>query len=618
MAETKRIAVAVKTILLSLTTVLFLVTASLPLPVGAADTAGLFLILKGSVGLEGDIALTLKTQDSLTALGRQNPQVVVPEILQELRGLDQHDRKTDEYRMSLFSVIEGIGPAAEAAVPLLESMVQGEGENEWVLFKVQSALLAINSPRAREVGKEGESRTVDRWLQKATPEEVSAAVAQHAYFIRRELRRTEPGEEMIGASVSALLQMGASAGGAVLELKEAWSDPRIGAHLRPRIEEALSALGVDDFHVGGRRPDAIEGIAADVNSDNQLVSTFSMMELGELGPSDRAIEILMTALRDGRNPGQAALVLGGFGTAAAKAAPLLLPYLDDRYAGPNAIQALGRIGSEDKDSLHALRRIVAEEGPHRAIAASVLGTLESSEALPELQQALFSKNKYTRILAARSLGSLEATAAVPSLAALLEDPDNDVRKAAVEALGNMGPTAASAVPLIARQLQYPDGRLKAGALAALEKIGGDEARAALEEDGKRYSSTDRAEYHRLRNESDLREVDDFLSGLPLMRRVPLAREMLEDEDLSVALRGAEDLIAAGFEEETYPLLARVIASGESRGETGSRAVYVIGCGGGTGLADPVVDGLRRYLSGNIDNFSDGEKARIEQWISSNQ
>jgi len=101
------------------------------------------------------------------------------------------------------------------------------------------------------------------------------------------------------------------------------------------------------------------------------------------------------------------------------------------------------------------------------------------------------------------------------------------------------------VRLIARQLQYPDARLKAGAASALERIGGNEATAALEEDGKRYSSTDNAEYRRLRNGGDLRKVDDFLAGLPLMRRVPLAREMLDDGDLSVALKGAGELVAAG-------------------------------------------------------------------------
>ena len=145
-----------KSILAGWPAILFLVAASLPLPARAAVPDELFRTLKGSVGLSGDITMALKTQDSLAALGRQNPEVVVSAILQELKGLDLRDRKADDYRMALLTVIEGIGPAAKAAVPFLESIVQGEDISEWAIFKAQSALLAINSPEAREIGRAGE------------------------------------------------------------------------------------------------------------------------------------------------------------------------------------------------------------------------------------------------------------------------------------------------------------------------------------------------------------------------------------------------------------------------------------------------------------------------------
>ena len=88
-------------------------------------------------------------------------------------------------------------------------------------------------------------------------------------------------------------------------------------------------------------------VIADVRSNTSLVSTMAMMELGAQGPAEKVIDALIEALKEKNNPGQAALVLGGFGSAAGRAVPALLPYLSDRVAGANAIQALGLIGVGD-------------------------------------------------------------------------------------------------------------------------------------------------------------------------------------------------------------------------------------------------------------------------------
>ena len=86
---------------------------------------------------------------------------------------------------------------------------------------------------------------------------------------------------------------------------------------------------------------------ADITSNDSLIAALAMSELARLGPSKRVIDALIAALRTNHNPGEAARVLGDFGPAAAHAIPDLLPYLTDRVAGPNAIQAVGNIGSPD-------------------------------------------------------------------------------------------------------------------------------------------------------------------------------------------------------------------------------------------------------------------------------
>jgi HEAT repeat protein len=406
--------------------------------------------------------------------------------------------------MALFSVLESIGPAAEAAVPVLTEIVQDSSErNDFVLLKARMALGAIGTPRAKSAGEAADLRSVDQWLQKASREDIKQAVAQQSYLIRRQLRSQRLSEEVIEVSVNALRPMGRQAADAVPALLRAWGDPRIGTTLRALIAAGLAAAGVKDVEAAAARlraegrPDPLAEIIGDTRSGNHLVSTLAMAELGDLGPSDKVIDALISALDENRNPGQAALVLGRFGTVAAKAIPSLLPHLAERESGANAIQALGLIGVRDGKVVSALSRIVADKSsPHRAIAVASLGSLRAVSALPELRAALLPPDKYTRILAANALGSFgaEAASAVPELSAMLEDPDTDVKVSAVHSLGLVGPAAASAVPRIARQLQHPDQRLKTAAVSALERIGGQEALAALELDARRYAEADRAEY----------------------------------------------------------------------------------------------------------------------------
>ena len=119
-----------------------------PVAVQAEGLSSLLQTLRENVGLSGNIVLSLETQKKISELGKQEPGVVVPVIVKELKAARISGRKTVDYRMALMSVIEGMGPAAEGAVPVLTEIVQDEKErNDFVLLKARMALTAIGTPR---------------------------------------------------------------------------------------------------------------------------------------------------------------------------------------------------------------------------------------------------------------------------------------------------------------------------------------------------------------------------------------------------------------------------------------------------------------------------------------
>ncbi len=538
-----------------------------PAAVQTADLPSLLQVLSENVGLTGNIVLSLETQKKMSELGKREPVSVVPVIARELKAPRISGRNVANYRIALMSVLEEMGPAAEAAVPVLTEIVQDQKErNDFVLLKARMALTAIGTPPARQTAKASDQKTVEQWFDKASPGQVAEAVAQHSYLMRRELRSPQMSEEVLEASVAALLPMGRQAAMAIPTLLRAWQDPRIGKQLRSLITLTLAAAGVTDVEAESKRaqrqtaaaPGVVDEIIADIRSNTALVSTMAMTELGAQGPSEKGLDALILALKEKKNPGQAALVLGGFGSAARRAVPSLLPYLSDQVACANVIQALGQIGVGDPEVVAGLRRVVADEkNPYRGLAASTLGSLKSATALPELRLALSASDKYTRMLATKAIAALgsEAIPAIPDLIAVVEDSDLDVRMSAVQALGMIGPPAAAAVPKIEKQLQLPDRHLKESAIAALERIGGTEADAALERDALRYSDADLAEYRRLREAGHEADLQRFATALPRARRIQIARTMLNDSDAAVSYTGAAVLVTEGFEQEAVPILA---------------------------------------------------------------
>jgi HEAT repeat protein len=597
-----------------------------PVAVQAEGLSSLLQTLRENVGLTGNIVLSLETQKKISELGKRDPGAVVPVIVRELKTARASGRKTADYRIALMSVLEGMGPAAEGAVAVLSEIVQDEKErNDFVLLKARMALTAIGTPPARQTAKASDQKNVEQWLQKASRREVAEAVAQHSYLIRRELRSPHMSEEMLEASVAALLPMGQQAAMATPTLLRAWQDPRIGEKLRPLITGTLAAIGVRDVEGEAKRvpkQKTVEGgsvdeIIADIRSNTSLVSTLAMTELGAQGPSEKAIDALVGALKEKKNPGQAALVLGRFGPASQRAVPSLLPYLSDQIAGASVIQALGQIGVGNPEVVAGLRRIVADEkSPSRGLAASTLGTLKSASALPELRLALSASDKYTRILAAKAIAALgsESTQAIPNLIALVEDPDLDVRMSAVQALGIIGPPAVAAVPQIEKQLQVPDRRLKESAVEALERIGGTEAAAALERDARRYYDADLAEYRRLQEAGRETDLQRFATSLPRARRIQIARTMLKDQDAAVSYTGAAILVTEGLEEETIPTLAANVLKATT--DPSSRLSYGLLMSDASPFSGRMRDRICAYFEASLGRYSPQEQERIKTICSS--
>jgi HEAT repeat protein len=564
----------------------------------------------------------MDAQTRLERLGRQDPAAVVPLVLAELEPPRSYGKIAAHQRLALIELLRDIGPAAEAAVPrLTEILSDFEEPFESVKSTAAAALTRIGTADSKAAAKAYYAGLTSAFAESASDEEVIRSAWQSAFLIRQELRSRAPSDDVIGASVDQLRSLGQKASSARPTLLRAYNDPRLSQGLREEIATALQAMGVSDVPaaaVEAAAQTSISDILAEVieetRSEDSFVRSLAMGELGRLGPSEPAIDALIEALREGRNAGDAARVLGDFGKPAARSLPDLARYFDDDRSGTNAVQAAGKIGVKDPDTIAELRRVLATPGHrHRGMAASALGELKASEALPELQQALADGGKYERILAAQALGKMESEAApsVAVLAASLEDPDLDLRRAAVGALGRIGEAAEPAVPAIAAQLDSADHRLKTAARTALASIGSAGAQAALDGDAQRFTDADLAEARRLAAAGGLEGVSRFLSGLSERRADNLSRRLVSEPDADSALAGALVLAHQGEIEPAVPVLADSLARRPEPERLLTGLAWSMMHGGDEAQFQPLFEALLRFIQENPDRYSPEERARLE-------
>jgi HEAT repeat protein len=594
-----------------------------PSELDAASPRELIELLKANVYLTGNVVKRLAAQKRLVRLGKKDPHAVVPLVLKELSPPKSYGKIAAHQRLALIEVLRDLGPAAEAGVPhLVEILNDAEEPYDSIRMQAAAALGRIGGKEAKAAVRTYYAGIQKKYAAKATKAEARRSAAQDAFLIRQQLRSREPSDKVIAASVAGLRALGPRAAPALPTLFRAYNDKRLGSALHTALGEAIrAASGVADVETAARQaaaeagvPDILTEIIAETRNDDSFIRGLAMTELGHMKASKPAIDATIAALRQGRNPGDAARVLGNFGRGAAPALADLSRYFDDSRAGANAIQAVGKIGVKDASIVAKLRRVLARRGHrHRGQAASTLGKLKAAEAIAELRQALADGNKYDRILSANALARIgkEAAPAMGALAATLDDPDLDVRRAAVDALGSIGKAASPAAEAITKQLSTGDNRLKRSARQALAKIGGPKAEAALRSDATRYGDADLAEARRLARTEGADRLTEFLFELPQRRALPVAQRLVTGREPDGAYGGALFLAYRGEIGPAIPILADNLARRPDGDRTMIGLAYAMLHGGDAAKLQPLLQGLRKYVEENRRRYSAGEQARLD-------
>lgn len=593
--------------------------------IDAASPEQLVEILKANVLLTGDIVKRFAAQKRLEQLGKQDPQAVVPLIIKELSPPWSYGKVAVHERLALIELLRDIGPAAEPSAPLLaEILANPQEKNQYVKMQAATALERIGTAGTKSATKEYYTGLQQNFAANASDDEITKQTEQSAYMIRQELRSRQPSDGVISASLDNLMVLSAKSGTALPTLLRAYNDRRLGTALHNAIGTAISKAGVTNIEAAAARqaaeqgvPDILEEIIAETQHSDNFVRSLAMTELSKLGASEPAIEAMIAALQSGQNPGDAVRVLGNYGARAERALPDIARYFDDDRAGANAIQAAGKIGGKIGGKSAAvvkeLRRVLATSTHrHRGMAASALGKLGATDALPELQQAVTDGTKYVRILSAKSLGRFGEAAlpAADTLAVTLSDPDLELRRAIVVALGQMG--AATAVPQIAEQLTTGDTRLKRAARQALEKIGGDAAVAALGKDATRFTNADHAEFNRVASTGGMEDMVKYLFGLQTRRAVPLAHQLLKDPQADNAVAGAILLAREGEIELTLPTLADYIVRNFGTDKMFTGMFYAMAQGSGQNQRILLPEDVLKFIRENSDRYTPEERALFEQ------
>ncbi|NKB54371.1 MAG: hypothetical protein GKR97_19550 [Rhizobiaceae bacterium] len=512
--------------------------------VDVAAPAELIEIVKAHVWPDTDIVTRMAAQRRLQQLARETPETVVPLLVRELEMLKRRDKNTVHQRIALIETLRDIGPGAEVATNVLIEIVQDEKEpNDWLRMAARMALERIGVRDGRTALEKDSKSRAREFIGTARTEEIRRLAEQSAFFIRQELRRSQPNEGVLTAGLDHFVASGEIATDVLPTLVRAYLDPRLGASAKTNLAKAIFELGMTQAQLdaAAAKPavdfDPFEDLLADVANPDDFINALAMLELGKLGPSQRAVAALIEALVEKRSPGSAANALGKFGNKASRAVPYLVRYLSDRRVGANAMQAIARIGTNDVIVINELRRIVRiEDAVHRGMAVSTLGKLGVLEALPDLQSALTDKRKYTQILAAQAIAQFtkQAAPAVGDLGKLLEHPDEDVRRAAIEALGLIGSAARPLSMTIVGELHSENDRLRRSAEEAIERIGGPVAESTKLALAEAFRVRDLVAAKNLIAGSKFDDLANFLDQLPSERKLALSKALQNHEVLRVA------------------------------------------------------------------------------------
>ncbi len=188
----------------------------------------------------------------------------------------------------------------------------------------------------------------------------------------------------------------------------------------------------------------------------------------------RAFRVLVKGLRHEASHvrGSAATALGELGST--EAVPHLLEALRDEAPDVrgSAATALGRIGSAESVP-QLLEALRDQHAVVRGSAATALGRIGSAEAVPQLLEALRDQDRITRASAATALGRIGSAESVQQLLEALRNQDPNVRGSAATALGRIG--SAESVPQLLDALRDQDSIVRGSAVKALGRTASPEA-----------------------------------------------------------------------------------------------------------------------------------------------
>jgi HEAT repeat protein len=315
-----------------------------------------------------------------------------------------------------------------------------------------------------------------------------------------------------------------------------------------------------------RATNALTPMLATLQSDpDHVLRASAATSLGKLGCAE-AIPALETAYRKDRHREVRANALGSLGVlaGATRTEFFLEAFERDRASRAVLARILGRIGSP---SAVSVLRVALDDGgwlDQSAIIAA-LGDAGDALAVPPLIELLAkNRNPTTRAAAATALGCLCNSEAVPALEAALADRTSSVRQEAAWALGHIGD--ARAVAALSRTLNDRDSSVRFAAAFALAEVGERTAAPALE-----LLLTDHDERARLAGASALAFLDNA-QGLRILNATLHSRETWQRFAALISLLRLNTPAARQSLTDSHdadPTLAALVEAGLRLGGTGA-------------------------------------------------
>jgi HEAT repeat protein len=256
----------------------------------------------------------------------------------------------------------------------------------------------------------------------------------------------------------------------VLELLEHLEGVRFAPMLRTCLEDAN--LGVRRQAAASlcrlRDTASVPALCALTDCDDMKLRSTAISGLSEMG-DPRAVAPLCHVLENAHQRDEAALradAATGLGRLRATAAvPALSTALLDPFFLVRfaAAEALGRTGHAT--AISGLEAGIGDSDAEvRATVAQALGRIGTPEAGPGLLTLLHDRDPDVRVVAAEALGAAGIEASIPDLCRALDDPESAVRRESARALGRIALTDAGTA--VALRAAIPALQRRAGKLTA--------------------------------------------------------------------------------------------------------------------------------------------------------